>query len=239
MRKSRAFPSAFTLIELLVVIAIIAILAALLLPALARAKESARRTACANNLRQLRLATQVYATDSSGYLPSREPRERWPAQLRVNYTDLGVLRCPGDFVANADTVVTNTLADTAPRSFLMNGFQETYTPEQILASKSTTLPGLNETRIRHPIETILFGEKASACVKFYLLLEADAAKYLPDLEEGRHGGSGATLSTSGHGNYAFADGSVRSLKYGKALCPINLWAISDEDRVNYAVCRTQ
>ncbi|MGO8700722.1 MAG: prepilin-type N-terminal cleavage/methylation domain-containing protein [Limisphaerales bacterium] len=59
----RAFP-AFTLVELLVVIAVIAILASLLLPALARSKESARGSACANNLRQIGTAAYVYSLDS-------------------------------------------------------------------------------------------------------------------------------------------------------------------------------
>lgn len=95
---------AFTLIELLVVIAIIAILAAMLLPAMASAKEKSRRVACVSNLRQVGLSVQMYGNDFQQRVPSGLDNNGEWHSLRINrdtYTNLisytgnfNIMDCP-------------------------------------------------------------------------------------------------------------------------------------------------
>ncbi len=102
-RPGKQTARGFTLIELLVVIAIIAILAAMLLPALSKAKEKAKRTQCMNNLRQLSLAMFTYANDNRERFPDGGgaywtwdlPRTAADAMLAANNTFQKSCYCPG------------------------------------------------------------------------------------------------------------------------------------------------
>ncbi|MFO1478182.1 MAG: type II secretion system protein [Verrucomicrobiota bacterium] len=226
---------AFTLVELLVVIAVIAIMAALLLPVLSRSQSSSMRIDCANNLKQLRVAFETQAMESGGRITLPNPTNRWPQQLFSHYMNLRVLRCRRDATANQPGLNTNSAPDLAPRSYLLNGFQDPLLLP-VPTPKNQRPADLPESLIKHPAETILFGEKASASPAWYVNLDSTAA-YLQDLEESRHAGKEGPGNKSGYSNYAFADGHVQVLQYGKSLCPINLWAVTEAGRTKYAICR--
>ena len=112
--RERPFPRlnrAFTLLELLVVIAIIAVLAALLLPTVGRAKEKAKRTNCASNLRQFAMAMRLYAGDSNDKLP-KMLAGHWPWDISNDVADLmiqngatrQIMYCPASPERNDDVL---------------------------------------------------------------------------------------------------------------------------------------
>ncbi len=84
----------FTLIELLVVIAIIAILAAILFPVFARAREKARQTSCLSNVKQIMLAVQQYAQDYDERMPRHGNSPDWTDQIYPYVNNVQVYNCP-------------------------------------------------------------------------------------------------------------------------------------------------
>ena len=115
--NSTRMQPAFTLVELLVVIAVIALLAALLLPALAGAKEKGRQAACINNVRQQALAVFMYAQDQNDLLPpvaytdTNGDDVTWPTLLDpyINYVSKTHL-CPSDRSSKQSSFGLNELA---------------------------------------------------------------------------------------------------------------------------------
>lgn len=220
----------FTLIELLVVIAIIAVLAGMLLPALGRARARAQVTFCQNNQRQLMLAMFLYADDHRGLYPPRADQNRWPTQLRPGYQDLQILLCPSDptnRVRRAGPPPTRPpQPDAAPRSFILNGWNDYFLEVLRLPFSAIGGKSLPESALTQPSQTIVFGEKVTGSEHFYMDCFEGQGNDLDQIERARHL-SGGRRSNAGYSNYAFADGSARLVKRGQLLYPLNLWMVTE------------
>ncbi|MBR7107237.1 MAG: DUF1559 domain-containing protein [Lentisphaeria bacterium] len=144
----------FTLIELLVVIAIIAILAAILLPALQSARERGRSASCINQVKQITMALQSYADANDGWGPVPEATEftRWPALLYLSgdMTDLKTYICPSatayahaDYVLKASGKSKESLLTASGKTYF-NYVHYTVNRYFIASSDTTELRKMNK-----------------------------------------------------------------------------------------------
>lgn len=154
MRSAR-FRRAFTLIELLVVIAIIAILASLLLPALGKAKDRAKRAYCFNNLKQMGLAMLLYADDHNARVPRGNVPHWW--QLYIPY--LGGTGAPRDSYGRVKVYTCPSYPNKKQvMCYVVNAWQFS-NPRDKTGSEITGLQSLN--RIEQPSDTIYFADNES------------------------------------------------------------------------------
>lgn len=216
--RPRTTPTnAFTLIELLVVIGIIAILAAMLMPSLVRAKQQANRIKCVNHLRQLGMAAKMYADEHDGEFPPRAGlTENWMVRLYPDHANSNVLQCASDRFYSKRSYIINAFNDY---------FEEQLSPEAYENYKRWRHPaGMREEAGPRPDATIIFGEKASDSYHIHMDFYQGLGNDMEEVEQNRHGSGG--VQGRGGSNFTFVDGHVEMLVRGRSIEPENLWAVS-------------
>jgi prepilin-type N-terminal cleavage/methylation domain-containing protein/prepilin-type processing-associated H-X9-DG protein len=203
----------FTLIELLVVIAIIAILAAILFPVFARAREAARQSSCLQNMRQMGTATMMYTQDNDETYPGgggMGPNGGWHpmwAQLIYPYVkNEGVFKCPSH---------SNT-----PKFGGGGGTPALWSSYGCNVNVMQWQSAVTLAALQAPAGTVLFGEKngddwpayqSNACQVY----DCGSATWIPgNIIQPRHN-EGCTI--------AYADGHAKWIKFGADVSPVNQW----------------
>ncbi|MFH1904225.1 MAG: prepilin-type N-terminal cleavage/methylation domain-containing protein [bacterium] len=176
----------FTLMELLVVIAIIALLASMLLPALSKARGMARSIKCVSNLRQLALATTMYAGDWEGYFPRYGVADPSRTVLYPYFRDYSLMHCPSRKPGNAINYYYNKAINDNDGTIYYLG---------------------TESKVVKPSDTILMGEMSNGTFggagTDYFYVGSAKTNDSPDYYQ--------YFKHSGRINLSFVDGHVESL----------------------------
>jgi prepilin-type N-terminal cleavage/methylation domain-containing protein/prepilin-type processing-associated H-X9-DG protein len=182
----RCMRAGFTLIELLVVIAVIAILAALLLPVLSNAKERSQRTRCASNVRQIAMASFMFADEHEDTFPTQPEDGVLVEALGGHGTNFYDQLMP--YVPQPAVWICPSTKEAPGRlmSYHMNGFL-------------ITTNGFKPSTVRRPSDTLLIGESGGTRWDRAYLRPDQSGGYLYDRPQITH---------SGGGNATFADGHV-------------------------------
>ena len=211
----------FTLIELLVVIAIIAILAAILFPAFAKARESARRITCVSNLKQIGTGILQYTQEFDEKLPPSERGSNpagvngtrvWPQMLKSYVQETGVYKCP----SNSGTNFLNSTGGVYLNHYQANGGGDEGNQRGHVGGTTGIARPMNVdgsatlSQITSPAQLILINEHRGT--RGQSEMEDPTANFRPQ------GHLGTT-------NFLFSDGHVKSMRPTLTVQGTNMWHI--------------
>src|SRR5262245_44252805 len=221
----RDWKAAFTLIELLVVIAIIAILAAILFPVFAQARDRARMSSCLSNMRQIGTALTMYVQDYDETYPdllvhgsggSRAARTyTWRNAIRPYLKNVDVYACPSNPFSRGAPGVPNQNAEgwvwepgeRLPISYGMNSCTTTFIAADTPQGRAS--PPLRLAQVTRPVDTLII------CESNYPWVDVEALNlwiFCPIL---------FTHPTGKRANFIFYDGHAKSKKWMDTLYPVN------------------